>query len=451
MERLSRYVPVRIWLRPMLLALAVLMSAGCGPDADEEAGSGNSASEPETALEHARRHLDPTYVCPMHPSIVRDVPGDCPICGMALVAKQLDDGAGERPAVTLAPSVVQTMGVRTAKLERGTLWKFIRTQGRVTYDDDRLIRVHSRTPGWIETLYVRTDGLRVERKDDLADYFSPDVLLAQRDYIESLRDSELDSFGGAAPKDPATAFRERAGVDMLRYLRVPSMDIMGLERSMEPRSVVPIKAPQGGIIIEHNVREGMFVTPADTMFTIADVSEVWVMVDVFEQQIGWVRPGLSAEITTPAWPGRVWQGEVEFVYPEVDARARTLWARLEFANPDEALMPNMFVEAVIYGGPKRDVLILPREALILSGERELVVESLGDGRFQPVEVKTGMWRGDEVEVLDGLEEGDEIVVSGQFLIDSESNLQASFRRMSDPGSVDAGAAGMAGGGAHAHH
>jgi Cu(I)/Ag(I) efflux system membrane fusion protein len=144
-----------------------------------------------------------------------------------------------------------------------------------------------------------------------------------------------------------------------------------------------------------------------------------------------VRPGLSAEITTPAWSGRVWQGEVEFVYPEVDAQARTLRARLEFANPDEALMPNMFVEAVIYGGPKRDVLILPREALILSGERELVVKSLSDGRFQPVEVNTGMWRGDEVEVLDGLEEGDEIVVSGQFLIDSESNLQASFRRLGE--------------------
>ena len=155
------------------------------------------------------------------------------------------------------------------------------------------------------------------------------------------------------------------------------------------------------------------------------------MVDIFEHQIAWLRSGLSAEITTPAYPGRVWQGVVEFVYPEVHPQARTLRARLEFFNRDDLLMPNMFVEAVIYGGPKRDVLVVPREALILTGEREMVVKVLGENRFQPVEVETGMWQGDSVEVLAGLEEGDEVVLSGQFLIDSESNLQASFQRLSD--------------------
>jgi Cu(I)/Ag(I) efflux system membrane fusion protein len=175
----------------------------------------------------------------------------------------------------------------------------------------------------------------------------------------------------------------------------------------------------------------MFVSPADNMFTIVDLTEVWVMVDVFEHQLAWVETGLTAEVTTPAYPGRTWEGRVAFVYPEVHPQARTLRARLEFANPGELLKPNMFVEVVIYGGPKRDVLILPREALILSGERELVVKALGGGRFQPVEVKIGMWRGDEVELLSGLDEDDEVVVSGQFLIDSESNLQASFRRMAE--------------------
>jgi Cu(I)/Ag(I) efflux system membrane fusion protein len=350
---------------------------------------------------------------------------------MDLVAKALDEAGDQRPAVTLGPSVVQNMGVRTARVERGTLWKYIRTQGKVAYDDDRLIRVHPRTPGWIENLYVRTDGVRVERKDDLADYFSPDVLWAQQEYIASLEGAELDSFGGKGEQDPAQAFRQRAGADMLRYFKVPSMDVMGLERTLEPRSIIPIKAPQGGVIVEHNVREGMFVTPADNMFTIVDLSEVWVMVDIFEHQIAWMKPGLTAEITTAAYPGRVWEGTVELVYPEVNPKARTLRARLELKNPDEALKPNMFVEAVIYGGPKRDVLILPREALILSGERVLAVKALGDGRFQPVEITTGMWRDDEVEVLSGLDEGDDVVVSGQFLIDSESNLQASFRRMGE--------------------
>jgi Cu(I)/Ag(I) efflux system membrane fusion protein len=155
------------------------------------------------------------------------------------------------------------------------------------------------------------------------------------------------------------------------------------------------------------------------------------MVDIYEHQIAWVKPGLKAEITSPAYPGRTWEGVVEFVYPEVDPVARTLKARLEFRNPEQLLLPNMFVEAVIYGGPKRDVLVIPREALIVTGERETVVRSLGDGRFQPVDVVTGMWRGEHVEVLTGLDEGDEIVVSGQFLIDSESSLKASFTRMSE--------------------
>ena len=406
----------------------LLLVAGCDRQVD-------SAVEPESGgvsmHEHAEHQGAKTFVCPMHPNVVRGEPGTCPICGMALVAKWVDDKDDRRPPVTLGPEVVQNMGVRTVKLERGTLWKYIRTQGTVTYDEDRLIQVHARTPGWIENLYVRTDGVRVERKDDLADYFSPDVLWAQQEYIESLKDAELDSFGEGKAKDSEDAFRQRAGADMLRYFKVPSMDIMGLERTLEPRSIVPIKAPQGGVIIEHNVREGMYVTPATNMFTIVDLSEVWVMVDVFEHQMAWVKPGLSAEITTPAYPGQVWEGKVAFVYPEVDPKARTLRARLEFKNPDEALKLNMFVEAVIYGGPKKDALILPREALILSGERELVVKALGAGRFQPVEVKTGMWRDEEVEVLSGLSEGDEVVVSGQFLIDSESNLQASFRRMSE--------------------
>ncbi len=414
--------------RLAVMALITAMVAACGDPADESIAG---AAADESAMEHAKKHLDPKYVCPMHPDIVRDQPASCPICGMDLVAKKIDLSEA-RPSVELSAAVAQNMGVRTATIERGTLWKYIKTQGKVTYDDDRIIQVHPRTAGWIENLYVRTDGVRVKRKDDLADYFSPDVLLAQRDYIDTLEAGELDSFGSIEDEpDSSQKFRQRAGVDLLRYFKVPTMDIMGIEQSMMPRSIVPIKAPQGGVITEHRVREGMFVTPASAMFTIVDLSEVWVMVDIFEHQIAWLRRGLTAEISTPAYPGRVWEGRVEFIYPEVDPQARTLRARLEFTNAEELLKPNMFVEAVIYGGPKRDVLIVPREALILTGERELVVKALGENRFQPVEVETGMWQGDSVEVRSGLDEGDEIVLSGQFLIDSESNLQASFRRLAE--------------------
>jgi Cu(I)/Ag(I) efflux system membrane fusion protein len=180
------------------------------------------------------------------------------------------------------------------------------------------------------------------------------------------------------------------------------------------------------------------------------------MVDIYEHQIDWLRQGLSAEMTVPARPGRTWEGEVDYLYPELDPETRTLRVRLVFDNPDLVLKPNMFADVVIYGGPKRNVLKIPSEALIATGKRQSVVTVVGERRFQPVDVVTGMQRGGEVEILSGLNEGDEIVISGQFLIDSESNLQASFMRMSDAGEAPGdnepdAAAAMAAGGSHAHH
>jgi len=416
----------RRWVPAVLAtALALTLLTACDRDTPQLGNRAEASTVPQAAAVAPPRR---TFVCPMHPHIVQHGEGSCPICGMDLVEKDLDDTPEERPVVSLTPTVMQNMGVRTAPVVRDTFWKFIETQGTVVADDDRLVHVHPRTPGWIETLYVRTDGERVERKDDLADYFSPDVLWAQREYIDTLAVDELGSFGALDDRG-GTDFRRRASVDMLRYFRVPNMDIMGLERSMEPRSIVPIRAPQGGVVVAHNVREGSFVTPATPLFTIVDMSEVWVMVDLYEHHLAWVEPGLAAEISTPAYPGRTWEGRVEFVYPSVHPVTRTLRARLEFPNPGEALKLNMFVEVKIYGGPQQDTLLLPRDAVIQTGERSVAVKALGDGRFQPVEVTTGMWRAGKVEILSGLDEGDEVVVSGQFLIDSESNLQASLRRL----------------------
>jgi Cu(I)/Ag(I) efflux system membrane fusion protein len=407
------------------MLLSCMLLTGCERSVEQLAPSAEAGTVPvATPVAPPRR----TFVCPMHPHVAQHDEGSCPICGMDLVQKDVDDTPTEQPVVTLSPSIMQNMGVRTATVARDTLWKFVETQGTVVADDDRVIHVHPRTPGWIENLYVRTDGVHVERKDDLADYFSPDVLWAQREYIDALAAGELGSFASAGDRT-GQDFHRRAGVDLLRYFKVPNMDIMGLERSMEPRSIVPIRAPQGGVVVAHNVREGSFVTPDRPLFTIVDMSEVWVMVDLYEHHLAWVQPGLEAAITTSAYPGRSWEGRVEFVYPSVDPVARTLRARLEFPNPDEALKLNMFVEVKIYGGPKRDVLTLPREAVIQTGARTVAVKALGDGRFQPVEVTTGMWRGEQVELLAGLEEGEQVVVSGQFLIDSESNMQASLQRL----------------------
>jgi Cu(I)/Ag(I) efflux system membrane fusion protein len=424
------------------LAAAVLL-AGCGEDEPAPSEPLSEAAD-DTALEHAAKHLDPKYVCPMHPQIVKDEPGSCPICGMDLVEKMMDPMTGKRPEVVLTPAVVQTLGVRTARVERGTLWKYIRTVGRIEYDETRLAHVHPRADGWVESLDLRAEGEPVRRGQRLAELYAPDILSAQVDFL-------LSRDGGGTSRGQVSADNAR---NILRLLDVPDDIIREIEQTGEPRNRIPVRAPIDGIVTQMTARDGMYVTAASQMFTIADLSRVWVLVDIYEHQIDWLAEGLGAEMTVPARPGRTWEGTVDYLYPELDPQTRTLRVRLVFDNPGLVLKPNMFADVTIYGGPKRDVLKIPAEALIVTGERESVVTALGDGRFQPVDVVTGMQRAGEVEVLSGLDEGDEIVVSGQFLIDSESSLQASFMRMSDTGAGSSGTAGgeamASGGDAHAH-
>jgi Cu(I)/Ag(I) efflux system membrane fusion protein len=379
-----------------------------------------AAAADDTAMEHAAKHLDPRYVCPMHPQIVKDEPGSCPICGMDLVEKMMDPMTGKHPEVRLSGAVVQSMGVRSARVERGTLWRYVRTVGRVEYDETRIAHIHPRAEGWIEGLALRAEGEPVTRGQELAQLYAPEILSAQVDFLIAMEP------GSGVRRDRVDKAR-----NLLRLLDVPDAVIREIERAGETRNTIPVLSPIDGIVTMMTAREGMYVSKSSEMFTIADLSRVWVMVDVFEHQIAWIRPGLKAEISVPAHPGKTWEGEVDYLYPDLDPKTRTLKVRLVFPNPELDLKPNMFADAVIYGGPRRDVLKIPRQALIVTGERESVVTALGEGRFQPVDVVSGMRRGDEVEILSGLSEGDEIVVSGQFLIDSESSLQASFMRMSD--------------------
>ncbi|MEZ5540469.1 MAG: efflux RND transporter periplasmic adaptor subunit [Pseudomonadota bacterium] len=370
------------------------------------------------------------YVCPMHPQIVRDEPGSCPICGMALVAKDGHATApGMRPQVALDAAVIQDMGVRTSRVARGTLQRHIQTQGTVTYDEDRIMHVHSRTPGWVETLNMRTDGETVKRKDELAQFFSPLVVQLQLEYIEALEAVDLAKLKSADLTEPNA--RVQSLRNSLKLLHMMDMDIMRLENYRTVQNTIPIIAPQGGVVTKLGVREGMYVEPDDTMFTIVDLSNLWVMVDIYEYQMSWVKPGLKATIRVPALRDRSWEGKVDFIYPEVDPIARTLRARISVTNPDRVLVPNMFAEVTLESAPNRNTLIVPREAVIPTGERETVIKALGNGHFQPVEVTSGMWVGADVEILSGLQEGEEIVVSGQFLIDSESSLQADFARMAE--------------------
>jgi len=369
-------------------------------------------------LEHAAKHLDPKYVCPMHPHIMRDIPGSCPICGMDLVQKTIDVQDGQRPTIRISNAVINSLGVRTARARDTALWRQIETVGRVTYDETRLAHVHPRAAGWMETLELRAEGDPIEHGQPIGQLYSEEILSAQVDFLIALNQS-------------SSVVRIEKARNRLRLLGLTEGTISAIQRRGTSLNRVPIVAKAGGVVTRLGVRQGMYVTPEMELVTIADLSRIWVVVDIYEHQIAWLSTGASAEIEVPAYPGRIWEGKVEYIYPELDPRSRTLKVRLAFDNPDGLLKAHMFATVVIHGGPKREVIAIPAEAVIVTGRRTSVIRALGNGRFRAVDVITGMTSNDQVEILSGLAVGDQVVVSGQFLIDSESSLRASFLRMEE--------------------
>lgn len=385
----------------------------------------DSRAVPEAAVASPTPSTQETYVCPMHPNILRHEPGHCPVCGMDLVPKT-EKAETENPVVELSAAVVQKLGVRTAEVKRGRLWRFIRTVGEVDYDHDRVSILRTRTFGWVENLSIRRAGLEVKKGQLLLELYAPEFLVAQRQFIAAQRKDQSGILRPYGQRQESVAVR-----DFLRYLGISESLMNEIARTGKPRFRIPVFAPQYGVVIRHQVHKRMYVPAGFPMMTIADVNSMWVHAHVYEHQLRWVRRGQLVEVTSPALPGETFTGQINYVEPELDPETRTLRVRILVPNPDRLLQPNMFAEVKIFGGPKNDVLKIPRQALIVTGEREVVILALGNGRFRAVNVVSGMRSGDEVEILSGLEPGQKVVVSGQFLLDSEANLQASLQRFED--------------------
>lgn len=354
------------------------------------------------------------WVAPMDPNFRRDKPGKSPM-GMDLVPVYAQ--SGDADVVSISPVMVQNLGVRTAKVERGKLWRRIETVGYVTFDEDRLTHLHLRTSGWIEKLYVKSNGIRVKKGDLLFELYSRELVNAQEEYIQSLRSNNK--------------YLTRAAKSRLEVLGMSPGQIKEVAKTHVATQYVRIYASQDGVIHGLNVRQGMYVKPQTEVMTLVDLSSVWLLVDVFERQADWVAVGQPTDVTLPYLPSRTWEGKVTFVYPTINPKTRTLQVRLQFDNPDELLKPNMYADVKIYAGPKNDVLSIPREALIHTGDKDRVILSLGEGKFRAQEVTAGIESGEWVEIVAGLKENDKVVVSGQFLIDSEASLKASFTRMDE--------------------
>jgi Cu(I)/Ag(I) efflux system membrane fusion protein len=360
------------------------------------------------------------WVAPMDANYRRDKPGKSPM-GMDLVPVYADKSGGDGSSVSIAPEVVQNLGVRTAVAKRSRLWRGIDTVGYVDYDESKVSHIHLRTEGWIENLVVQSEGERVKKGERLFDLYSPELVNAQEEFVQALKVGNQGMIG---------ASRSR-----LDALGIPASQIRRLEKDRKPSQRIPVYAPQDGVVSTLPVREGMFIKPATRVMSLADLSSVWLLAEIFERQADWIEVGQSAEVRLPYQPGPVREGRVEYIYPSLDPKTRTLKARLRFDNPDETLKPNMYANVKIYGGPGDYAIVIPVEALIRTGREERVVLSLGEGRFESRTVSAGIESGDWVEILTGIEPGDMVVTSGQFLIDSESSLKASMQRMTRPGTA----------------
>lgn len=384
--------------------------------AQGEHDAGKQAAAPqETALEHAKKHMDPTYVCPMHPEIVSDDPeATCPICGMDLVPLENN---GEADVVSLDPTIVNALGVKLTKVKRRTLYRRIQSVGYIGYDEDKIRSISLRTDGWIERLAVSAEGDAVKAGQLLFEVYSPTLVNAQEEYLQALA---LDEGEG----ELVVASRER-----LLSLGVEESLIQQLDETRRPLPLVPVHAPQDGVVTRLNVREGDYVKPAKPVVGLADLSSVWLVADVFDHQSEWVKVGQMADAVLPFLPDKVFTGQVDYVYPTIDPRTRSLKVRMRFDNAEGILKPNMYADVTIYASPKRKVLTVPVDAVIRTGRQARVIVHLGEGRFKPVTVRLGIESGNRVEVVSGLEEGQEVVVSSQFLIDSESSLRAALLRL----------------------
>ena len=403
-----------IALFTLLLAVAggaALLLTGCGG----EPGAAAGAKEEQL------------YTCGMHPQVIEHQLGNCPICGMKLtpVRKQAtaQGAATESSAITIDPVTMQNMNLRTGVVTRGPLRRTVRTVGAVDFDETALTEVTTKFKGWVEKLYVDSTGQQVHRGDPLFDIYSPELYSAQVEYLLALNQpTNLAGTGAQALQASAVA--------KLKFLDVPDEQIAQIRTDGEAKKTLRINAPRDGIVVEKMVVAGQMVEAGMKLYRLADLGTAWVQSQIYEQDLPIVRLGQEATVSLSYLPDRKFRGRVTYVYPTVDEKTRTAKVRMEFHNPGYFLKPGMFATVELAAELSPSAVLVPDSAVLRSGENNTVFVALAGGKFEPRTVALGLRaEGNFYQVLSGLSEGERIVTSGQFMLDSESQLREAIQKM----------------------
>ena len=416
------------------------------------------------------------YTCGMHPQVVQDHPGNCPICGMKLTPVRKQNGientnrhssaqsgerkikyykstmapgearqtpgkdsmgmamvpvyedeaaAAESQTIAIDPVTIQNMGIRSATVTRGPLRRTIRTVGVIDYNETTVGEVSTKFKGWIEKLYVNATGQLAMRGDPLFEIYSPDLYSAQVEYL-------------LATSSPANAMPGTDGIRLsartkLKFFDISDEQIAELEKMRQPRKTLRILAPQDGFVIEKNVVQGQMVDAGMKIYRLGDLGLVWVQADIYEQDLAYIKLGQEATVMLPYLPDREFRGRVTYIYPNVDEKTRTARVRMEFHNPGYFLKPGMFATVKVVSELEPSALLIPDMAILRSGEKTTVFVALDGGKFDPRTVTLGpQAENDDYQVLSGVSEGERIVTSGQFMLDSESQLREAIQKMLEP-------------------
>ncbi|RMH51068.1 MAG: efflux RND transporter periplasmic adaptor subunit [Zetaproteobacteria bacterium] len=362
------------------------------------------------------------------------------------VCAEESSGGGRAPAgtVKIDPTVEQNIGVRLAPVVRKEVSRTITTVGRVTYDETRLVTLHPKVEGWVERLFVDKTGAQVQQGTMLLSYYAPQLVATEQEYLLALANwRQLKSSPYADIRDGARRLLA-SSLERLRFFDVPEHQIRALERTHRVRKNLHIHSPAAGVVTKIGVREGAHVTPKSELYQIADLSRVWVLADLYQYEIGWVRKGDRAELTVASLPGRKFTGRISYIYPYLDARTRTNKVRLEFDNADGLLKPEMFGDVRIVASRRKTGLFVPRAAVLITGKGAHLFVQRAPGRFEPRSVETGARVDGMIEIRSGVQDGELVVTSGQFLIDSESSIREAAAKMVAPKQPDTGGMSMEG-------